>query len=112
MEKLKIFVFLAIIALTFLSPFNNVIADAPGNIHHHNHVIKKPSTNTVKVLPDTTHELDTASSIIDTVNNQQFQDNLNFLNLIEPQHLATGGAVFVVVIFSFVVLSKIRNKNK
>jgi len=78
----------------------------PGNTGHHR-VIRKQKTI---VPPDTSRGLDT-TNIQDTLNNNEIQGNLNFFELIHPQHIAVGGAVFVVVIFSFVILSKIRIKK-
>jgi hypothetical protein len=115
MKNLKIFVFLAFFAITFLSPVSNVFADTPGNVHHRKIKIDKKK-EPVKVILDTSNRLDTAiikdtTLIKDTVNNTELQGNLNFFELIQPQHLAIGGAVFAIVIFSFVILSKIRNKK-
>ena len=106
MNKLIFFFFFAFLAVTFLSPVNNAFSDLPGNTNHHR-VIKKQKTI---VPPDTSHEFDT-TNIQDTVNNKEYRDNLNFFELIQPQHIAVGGAVFVVVIFSFIILSNIRNKK-
>lgn len=110
MKKLKIFALFILFAITILSPVYNAFADIPGNVHHYKKENKESQKDSVKILPDTSGKLDTAV-IKDTVNNKEFQDNLNFFELIQPQHIALGGAVFVVVIFSFVILSKIRNKK-
>ena len=99
MKKLNIFVFFALFIITLLSPVKNVFADIP----------PEPKRKII-VLSDTTNEQDT-SVIKDTVKSKQIQSNLNLFEQIQPQNIVVGGTVFVVVIFSFVILSKLRNKK-
>ena len=99
MKKLRIFILFALFFITSITPVKNVIAD----------ISPQPKHQKI-ITPDTLHEQDT-SVIRDTAERKQIQGNLNYLELIKPGYIATGGAVFVIVLFSFVILSKIRNKE-
>lgn len=103
MKILIVFVFFVLFAITFLSSVKNVFADV---------IVPKYKPKTVIIPPDTIIQFIPDTSIEkDTVNSNQSQDNPNFFKLIQPRHIAIGGVVFIVVILSFVILSKLRNKK-
>jgi len=112
MRKIKLF-FTVLLLSVFLivSAVSYIFADAPGNKTHHRNVIhkknKKVYTDTSSLLDST--DLQDSTNIYDSLSIKKTDSS--FFELVEPKHLAIGGGAITLVIFSFVILSKMRNKQ-
>jgi hypothetical protein len=125
MKKLNFFIsfniFFVIMFLISVMRVNADIAPNPNRHRNEHNVIREkiqnPDTNVIN--SDTPsgktntfdNKNDTIHYEIDTLKEKQIRGNAGFFELIQPKHLAFGGAALIVVIFSFVVLSKIRSKK-
>ena len=111
MKKFKVSVYFVLFMITLLNPVKSALADLAPETYHPKRVKPKESTQLKTIVPpDTTKKQDKAN-VTDSIKSEQNRDNSNFIELIRPRHIAIGGAVLMIVIFSFVILSKMRNKK-